>query len=135
MGFEQIAALTHKMEDVFEVLRSRAGGVGREAIDVLLECLDALLGAVDSIAAKAAEALDPAAWSPAWSRLDRRPPRRRAAPETQAAAPQAIAGRALHVRAELSAEALMPSVRAYMVLAAAGDFGGRHLQQPGRGRA
>ena len=122
MGFEQIAALTHKMEDVFEVLRSRAGGVGREAIDVLLECLDALLGAVDSIAAKGAESLDPAGLIARLESLIGAPAAT-PAPETQAAAPQAIAGRALHVRAELSAEALMPSVRAYMVLAAAGDFG------------
>ena len=45
MGFAQIAALTHKMEDVFEVLRGRTGRRrAAEAIDVLLECLDALIG-------------------------------------------------------------------------------------------
>ena len=55
MGFAGIAALTHEMEDVFELLRQRAGGLGREAIDVLLECLDALEGAVESIDATGAE--------------------------------------------------------------------------------
>ena len=44
MGFAAIAALTHKMEDVFELLRQRPGGLERDAIDVLLECLDALGG-------------------------------------------------------------------------------------------
>ena len=36
MGFERIAALTHAMEDVFELLRQRRGGLEREAVDVLL---------------------------------------------------------------------------------------------------
>ena len=44
MGFEGMAALTHEMEDVFELLRQRTGGLAREAVDVLLECLDALVG-------------------------------------------------------------------------------------------
>ena len=42
MGFSAMAALTHKMEDVFELLRQRAGGLERKAIDVLLACLDAV---------------------------------------------------------------------------------------------
>src|SRR5258705_12139107 len=33
MGFEGMAALTHKMEDVFELLRRRRDGIGRNAID------------------------------------------------------------------------------------------------------
>ena len=36
MGFAGMAALTHEMEDVFELLRQRAGGLERAAIDVLL---------------------------------------------------------------------------------------------------
>src|SRR3954447_11764224 len=57
MGFAAMAALTHKMEDVFELLRQRAGGLERKAIDVLLACLDALEGAVEAIDATGAEAL------------------------------------------------------------------------------
>ena len=60
MGFAQIAALTHKMEDVFEVLRGRPEGLERAAVDVLLECLDVLSAALDSIDAGAGEELDPA---------------------------------------------------------------------------
>ena len=48
MGFEGMASLTHEMEDVFELLKQRSGGLDRAAIDVLLECLDALEAAVDS---------------------------------------------------------------------------------------
>src|SRR6476619_6737845 len=51
MGFSGMAALTHQMEDVFELLRQRAGGLARETVDVLLECLDALEGATDAIEA------------------------------------------------------------------------------------
>jgi chemotaxis protein histidine kinase CheA len=40
MGFAGMAALTHAMEDVLELLRQRSGGLEREAVDVLLECLD-----------------------------------------------------------------------------------------------
>src|SRR4029077_11941761 len=46
MGFARMAALTHTMEDVFETLRGRTGGLERRVIDILLECLDVLEGAV-----------------------------------------------------------------------------------------
>ena len=49
MGFAGMAALTHEMEDVFELLRQRRGGLSRDAIDCLLQCLDALSAAVDAI--------------------------------------------------------------------------------------
>src|ERR671923_2801121 len=58
MGYGGMAALTHEMEDVFELLRQRRGGLAREAVDVLLECLDALSAAVESIDATGAERLD-----------------------------------------------------------------------------
>ncbi len=58
MGFAGMAALTHEMEDVFELLRQRRGGLEREAIDVLLECLDALSAAVDAIDDGGAEEID-----------------------------------------------------------------------------
>ncbi len=61
MGFAGMAALTHEMEDVFELLRQRTGGLGRDAIDVLLACLDALEAAVDAIEATGAEADRPGA--------------------------------------------------------------------------
>src|ERR687894_2519883 len=57
MGFAAMAALTHKMEDVFELLRQRASGLERKAIDVLLACLDALEGAVEAVETTGAEAL------------------------------------------------------------------------------
>ena len=59
MGFAGMAALTHEMEDVFELLRQRKGGLPREAIDVLLECLDALSAAVDAIDESGEEQIEP----------------------------------------------------------------------------
>src|SRR3712207_983688 len=59
MGFAGIAALTHEMEDVFELLRQRAGGLPRAAIDVLLECLDVLEACVDAIEATGVETIRP----------------------------------------------------------------------------
>src|SRR5215210_1613703 len=54
MGFSGMAALTHEMEDVFELLRQRTGGRERVAIDVLVQCLDALSAGVESIDATGA---------------------------------------------------------------------------------
>ena len=59
MGFAGMAALTHEMEDVFELLRQRKGGLPRAAIDVLLECLDALSAAVDAIDESGEEQIEP----------------------------------------------------------------------------
>ena len=133
MGFEGMAALTHQMEDVFELLRQRSGGLGRETVDVLLECLDALAGAIDAIEADRAEQLEPA---PLVERLqglvrDRTPGQRVARHGGAAAAPlpgavidAVAAGQPmLHARVTLGDETLMPAVRAYMVIAAAADLG------------
>ena len=73
MGFEGMASLTHHMEDVFELLKQRRGGLDRAAIDVLLECLDALEAAVDSIEADGTEHLDPAALNDRLDALVRAP--------------------------------------------------------------
>src|SRR3712207_338342 len=59
MGFAGMAALTHQMEDVFELLRQRAGGLSRVAVDVLLQCLDALAAAIDAIDEDGEERIQP----------------------------------------------------------------------------
>src|SRR3954464_15624145 len=55
MGFAGMAALTHEMEDVFELLRQRTGGLERAAIDALFDNPDALSAAVDAIEATGKE--------------------------------------------------------------------------------
>jgi two-component system, chemotaxis family, sensor kinase CheA len=133
MGFEGMAALTHQMEDVFELLRQRSGGLEREAIDVLLRCLDALSVAVDAIEAGGAESLDPAPLVELLQGLVReRTPDQQVARLGGEAAPAlpdevAIALAAntavLHARVHLADDVLMPTVRAFMVLTAAADLG------------
>ena len=59
MGFDKMAALTHKMEDVFELLRQRTAGVETEAIDTVFACLDVLSNSVDAIESTGQESLDP----------------------------------------------------------------------------
>ena len=130
MGFEGMASLTHHMEDVFELLKQRRGGLDRAAIDVLLECLDALEAAVDSIEADGTEHLDPAALNDRLQALVRAPraaspaPPRPPGPRPPRSPPRGAAGaRVVHVSATLTEDTLMPSVRAYMVLAAIAEHG------------
>jgi two-component system chemotaxis sensor kinase CheA len=115
------------MEDVFELLRQRAGGLPPQAIDVLSACLDALEGAVESIAAGDGEQLDPAPLIERLRQLAReRTPAQELARTGDVALPDLTRGpedllageRLLHVVAELAEDCQMPGVRAFMVFEA-----------------
>jgi len=128
MGFEQTAALTHEMENVFELLRERQGGLGRDAVDVLFCCLDALDGAVTAVEADGQEQLDAAPLIARLKGLVRQRDDDEAEPAVEAEEPKArgdvvVEGPVLHVRIELDPETPMPSVRAYQALAALADHG------------
>jgi two-component system chemotaxis sensor kinase CheA len=128
MGFAGMAALTHEMEDVFELLRQRKGGLPREAIDVLLECLDALSAAVDAIDETGEEEIEP---KPLITRLKglirERDVEEPAVTETAEApidlAEMADGRRVVQVSVTLSDDVQIPSVRAYMVLSALAEAG------------
>src|SRR3954454_149996 len=60
MGYDDVAALTHNMEDVFSLLRERAEGLPKAAVDVLFACLDMLAKLVNEIEAKGTSQTDPA---------------------------------------------------------------------------
>ena len=128
MGFERIAALTHGMEDLFEVLRVRRGGLDREAIDVLLECLDALSAAFEGIDTEGVESLDEA---PLVERLaglvrsqsENDPAVPAVRPEPSALEAAAEGRNVIHVLARLDDATMMPSVRAFMALSALADHG------------
>lgn len=130
MGFAAMAELTHKMEDVFELLRQRRGGLSREAIDAVLACLDTLEGAVAEIDEHGEERLDPA---DLIARLDalvhERTPEQKAAKLGGVAPDQAellrlAAGRpVVHVAVRLAEDVSMPSVRAFMVIGACTGLG------------
>ena len=133
MGFARMAALTHTMEDVFETLRGRTGGLERRVIDILLECLDVLEGAVEAIERNGDENFDPTTLIARLSALIRHPdePAAVAAPAAPAAAaglPAAVAEFTadvplLHIEVTLVADVMMPAVRAYMALTAVADHG------------
>lgn len=130
MGFEGMATLTHKMEDVLELLRQRGGKLSREVVDVLLACLDALSGAVDAIDTDGAENLDPAVLVERLGSLVREKDDPEAVEEVveETVAPAKLAPitegqTVLEVAAVLSEDAQMPAVRAFQVLAAAGEHG------------
>jgi two-component system chemotaxis sensor kinase CheA len=127
MGFERIAALTHAMEDVFELLRQRRGGLELEAVNVLLECLDALSDAFEAIDTEGVERLDE---TPLVVRLkalirDRATSdaAEEAAPALEAVQARADGRRVVHCVVTLDDGVLMPAVRAYMAIAALSDHG------------
>jgi two-component system chemotaxis sensor kinase CheA len=128
MGFEGIAALTHRMEDVLELLRQRTGGLSRDAIDVLLECLDALSAAVESIEATGSESIAPAVLIERLSGLIREDVPNEVDLVQDAMNPDVLAAmaagrRVVQVVARLVDDVSMASVRAYMVIAALSDHG------------
>ncbi|HWE09035.1 MAG TPA: chemotaxis protein CheA [Solirubrobacteraceae bacterium] len=129
MGFDQIARLTHEMEDVFELLRQRNDGLPADAIDTVLACLDALSSAVDAIEADGQETLDPAELIERLHGLVRaRTAEQELARAGGAAPPDLVAAtaageRVIHVVAILDERVLMPAVRAHMVFAALSEHG------------
>jgi two-component system chemotaxis sensor kinase CheA len=130
MGFEGMATLTHKMEDVFELLRQRGTGLTGEVVDVLLACLDALSGAVDSIDADGAENLNPETLVNRLGSLVRDKDDPEAVVEEEAApapapklAPIGDGRVVLEIAAVLAEDAQMPAVRAFQVLSAAAEHG------------
>ena len=141
MGYEGMAILTHKMEDVLELLRQRGGKLSREVVDVLLGCLDALSGAVDSIDSDGAENLDPAVLVERLQSLVRDkddpeaveegsgPP----APAPAKLAPISEGQVVLEIHAVLAEDAQMPAVRAFQALAAAAELGEVLRSKPAEG--
>jgi two-component system chemotaxis sensor kinase CheA len=132
MGFARMAALTHTMEDVFETLRGRTGGLERRVIDILLECLDVLEVAVEQIETNGDENFDPTALIARLSELIQHPGEPAAAapaaPAAAAGLPEAVATFTadvplLHIEVTLAADVMMPAVRAYMALTAVADHG------------
>ena len=129
MGFAGMAALTHEMEDVFELLRQRSGGLERAAIDVLFDSLDALSAAVEAIDQTGQEAIEPQALIERLQSLVReRTPmqeaqRAGAAPPPDNLSELADGRRVVQVTAILNEDVSMPAVRGYMVLAAIAELG------------
>jgi two-component system chemotaxis sensor kinase CheA len=134
MGFAAIAELTHEMENVFETLRQRSGALSREVVDTVLACLDALSGAIDAIEETGAEKLDPQPLIALLHGLARAEDAAEPTPAAPAVAgelptPPLVAAaidagaKVRRVTIDLADDCSMPSVRAYMALAALADHG------------
>ncbi|MCW3008481.1 MAG: chemotaxis protein CheA [Solirubrobacterales bacterium] len=139
MGFAQMAALTHQMEDVFELLRQRGGGLGRDAISILLECLDALEASVGQIDETGSENLEPGELIERLKglvreRTDEQVVHRKGGPlppPPPREIIEAAGGRRLvHAAVALDEACAMPSVRAYMILNALGENGSVLMSAP-----
>jgi two-component system chemotaxis sensor kinase CheA len=128
MGFARMAALTHEMENVMEGMKTRADGLGRDALDTLFACLDALERMTDEIEADGQEATDPASLVTRLSALHRAASAEEApsllGPPADAVARAAASGlQVVRVGVDLAADVDMPGVRAFLVLRRVEDFG------------
>ena len=132
MGFAQMAALTHKMEDVFETLRGRSEPLAHSVVDVLLGCLDTLEGALDSIETAGDEGLDATALVARLGELvgeqEHAAPAAPVHGDAPAEMPEIVRGYdgdapLLRIEIELVEDVMMPAVRSYMTLAAIADHG------------
>jgi two-component system, chemotaxis family, sensor kinase CheA len=143
MGFSAMMQLTHEMEEVFEFVRQRRGGVERDLIDVVLACLDELAVAVDAIERDGEEKLDASLLIPRLRGLVRSASREGVAERAAYVAPpapspvadpvvQPSAGypASFTVRVEFEPDLLMPSVVAYLLLAGLRDRGTVLSSQP-----
>ena len=123
MGFEGMAELTHEMENVFELLRERAGGLDRAAIDATLECLDALSAATDAIEEDGDERIDPAPLVKRLRALVRASTPEPAPPPLQVVPDADAVHEGVTISISLRDDVAMPAVRAYMVVAALAEHG------------
>ncbi|MGD0197042.1 MAG: chemotaxis protein CheA [Solirubrobacteraceae bacterium] len=116
MGFDGMARLTHELEDVFELIRQRRGGIEHAAIDIVLECLDVLSDALDAIERDGQESIDPEPLIPRVRSLVR-------APDTRSAQSTRPAAALVHTEEGLSAfrvdfnpDTQMRAVLAYILI-------------------
>jgi two-component system chemotaxis sensor kinase CheA len=128
MGYEELAKISHRMEDFLEQYRGGKGSVDRRGVDLLFEGVDALRRAVDEIAAGSAPTLKSDEYLAKMASLILA-----AAPAPSApAAPPAIepaerppsAGRQqFAVDLRIAPDAPLPSARAYITLRRVRDLG------------
>jgi two-component system, chemotaxis family, sensor kinase CheA len=138
MGFSRMAALTHEMENVLELLRQSDEGLPHSALNVLFSCLDCLEEMTGEIESAGTESTDPepllgqlralkepetAEAAPAPKKPARRRTTRKAAapkPEVVAEAPAVETTGHKRVVLTVAADCDMPSVRVFLALQALG---------------
>jgi two-component system, chemotaxis family, sensor kinase CheA len=148
MGFDRMAGLTHRMEEVLTVLRDGGAAVTTDVVDVLFACLDTLGTMVDGIAAGSDGAVDTAglltrlervgSGAPAPSPAAAAPPARSAEPtgdlshyEQVVVREAGARGLAVHrLDVELAEGCMLRAARAYMVVQALEPLGDLIKSEP-----
>ena len=128
MGFSRMAALTHEMENVPELLRQSDDGLPHSSLDVLFSCLDCLDAMTGEIESSGAETSDPSPIVEQLRTLVADDAAASEAPSTgldeQVLAGIEARGLAVHVASfALAADVDMPSVRLYLALRALEEHG------------
>jgi two-component system chemotaxis sensor kinase CheA len=128
MGYEELAKVSHRMEDFLEQYRGGKGTVERGGVDLLFEGVDLLRRAVEEIAAGSAPSLKSDEYLAKMASLLLKAAPAAAAPAVTVAAEPA--GRApssgrheYAVDLRIAADAPLPSARAYITLRRVRDLG------------
>ena len=128
MGYEELAKVSHRMEDFLEKYRGGKGAVERGGVDLLFEGVDLLRRAVEEIAAGSAPSLKADDYLAKMAALILKAAPAAAAPAgapTGAAdgQPPSSGRQQFAVDLRIAADAPLPSARAYITLRRVRDLG------------
>jgi len=128
MGYEELAKVSHRMEDFLERYRGNKGTLERGGVDLLFEGVDLLRRAVEEIAAGSAPTLKSDEYLAKMATLILKAAPAASAPAGPAAAEPArrepsLGGQQFAVDLRIAADAPLPSARAYITLRRVRDLG------------
>jgi two-component system chemotaxis sensor kinase CheA len=133
MGYEELAKVSHRMEDFLEQFRGGTGALERRGVDILFAGVDLLRRAVEEIAAGSAPTLASDEYLAKMASLMLVEAPRPAAPRETAPVPSASPGSAPRVGSSersqfavdlrIAPDAPLPSARAYITLRRVRDLG------------
>ena len=130
MGFEELAKVSHRMEDYLDKFRGGKGAVERHAVDVLFEGVDLLRRAVEEISGGQAPTLVAEPYTAKMATLlasdaglagQEAPDRAGTDEALQRARAQGLSAFAVEI--QIAADAPLPSARAYITLRRVRDLG------------
>ena len=133
MGYEELAKVSHRMEDFLEQFRGGTGALERRGVDILFDGVDLLRRAVEEIAAGSAPTLASDEYVAKMASLMLVEAPRPAVPRETAPVPSASPGSAPRVASSdrsqfavdlrIAPDAPLPSARAYITLRRVRDLG------------
>lgn len=127
MGYEELAKVSHRMEDFLEQYRGGKGTLERGGVDLLFEGVDLLRRAVEEIAAGSAPTLKSDEYLAKMATLILKAAPATSAPARPAAEPArrgpSVGRQQFAVDLRIAADAPLPSARAYITLRRVRDLG------------